>query len=143
MLRLTPIFPYDPAAWCCNHIWVHKQPLFLWQMAISMKVFGVSEFAMRLPSAVMGSIQVLLVFSIAKYWMKDSRVAFLAALLSAFAFYQIELSTGRYSVDHNDVAFTFYITAGLWAFTKYLRTEYSIKWAAIIGILVGCAILIK
>lgn len=33
MLFVNPVLPYDYRAWCCNHIWVHKQPLFLWQMA--------------------------------------------------------------------------------------------------------------
>ncbi len=35
MVRLDPILPYDPAVWCCNHVWVLKQPLFFWQMAAS------------------------------------------------------------------------------------------------------------
>jgi 4-amino-4-deoxy-L-arabinose transferase len=143
MLRLTPIFAYDPSAWCCNHIWVHKQPLFLWQMAVSMKLFGVTEFATRVPSAVRGAIQVLFVFNIAKFWMRDSRTAFLAALLCAFAFFQIELSTGRYLVDHNDIAFTFYMTAGIWGFTKYVKSQFAIKWVLITGALIGCAVLVK
>ena len=26
LLRAEPLVPYDNKAWCCNHIWVHKQP---------------------------------------------------------------------------------------------------------------------
>ena len=37
MIRLNAILPYDVNQWCCNYIWVHKQPLFLWQMALSMR----------------------------------------------------------------------------------------------------------
>ncbi|WP_420459623.1 ArnT family glycosyltransferase [Neolewinella sp.] len=113
MLRLDPILPYDLEAWCCNHIWVHKQPLFLWQMVLSMKVFGVSEVAVRLPSAVMGALGTLLVYGIGRYWSKSREVGFTAALLFGFSRYHLELTAGRYNLDHNDVAFAFYVTAGI------------------------------
>src|SRR6185295_14523546 len=58
MLLANPVFPYNYKDWTSNHIWLHKQPLFLWQMALSMKLFGVNLFALRLPSALMGTIQV-------------------------------------------------------------------------------------
>ena len=143
MLRLDPILPYDLEAWCCNHIWVHKQPLFLWQMAVSMKVFGVNEVAMRLPSAVMGAVGTLLVFDIGRYWTKSAGAAFLAALLFGFSRYHLELTTGRYSLDHNDVAFAFYVTASIWAFTRYLATGKTWRWAVGVGLFVGCAVLNK
>ncbi|MBK7221497.1 MAG: hypothetical protein IPH94_09250 [Saprospiraceae bacterium] len=63
LLRAEPLVPYDDKAWCCNHIWVHKQPLFMWQMAASMAIFGVSEFAMRYPSVLMGCLMILALFS--------------------------------------------------------------------------------
>src|SRR5688572_1561849 len=59
MLYKHPALPYDYTSWCCNHIWIHKQPLFLWQMAGSMKIFGVNEVALRLPSVIMGALMVL------------------------------------------------------------------------------------
>ncbi|MBP7399885.1 MAG: hypothetical protein KA954_09890, partial [Chitinophagales bacterium] len=40
MLRANPVLPYDETSWTDGHIWLHKQPLFLWQMALSMKIFG-------------------------------------------------------------------------------------------------------
>lgn len=52
-LRL-PIVEYDYKYWGGNYIWVHKQPLFLWQMVLSMKIFGVSEYAVRYPDVLMG-----------------------------------------------------------------------------------------
>ena len=65
MLRVNPVLDYDYTAWCCNHIWLHKQPFFLWQMALSMKIFGVNTFALRLPSAIMGA---LLIFPTFQNW---------------------------------------------------------------------------
>ena len=143
MLRLYPIMHYDYKAWCCNHIWVHKQPLFLWQMALSMKIFGTNEIAMRLPSAVMGTIAVLFTYEIASFWAKNNTIAYIAAFIATFSFYQLGLTAGRFSLDHNDLTFTFYVTASIWAFVKYLKSNYKLHWAIAIGVFVACAILNK
>src|SRR2546422_780157 len=39
--------------WSRYHVWLHKQPLFMWQMALSFKIFGVNEFAARFPSVLL------------------------------------------------------------------------------------------
>ena len=143
MLRLDPILPYDLEAWCCNHIWVHKQPLFLWQMALSMKVFGVNEVAMRLPSAVTGALGTLLVYGIGRYWTRSREAGFIAALLFGFSRYHLELTAGRYNLDHNDVAFAFYVTAGIWTFSRYLGSGRAWWWALGVGCCVGAAVLVK
>jgi 4-amino-4-deoxy-L-arabinose transferase-like glycosyltransferase len=43
-----------------------KPPLFIWIQAISMHIFGVNEFAARLPNALCGIITFLVIFSIGK-----------------------------------------------------------------------------
>lgn len=143
MLNKNPIIPFDYTDWSTNNIWLHKQPLFLWQMALSMKVFGVNELSMRLPSVLMGTISVYFIYKIAQFWFKDETVSYLAAFIFSLSNYQLELTSGRYALDHNDVAFCFYVTASIWAFTHYLYSEYKIKWSIVIGIFVGCAILNK
>jgi len=112
-------------------------------MALSMKLFGVHLFSLRLPSALLGTICVFFTYDIAKRWTKNINVAFLSALLLTFSFYQLELTSARFTLEHNDVAFIFYITASIWAFVKYISSNYSIKWAILIGIMAGCAILNK
>lgn len=143
MLRENPILPYDPGAWCCNHIWVHKQPLFLWQMAISMKIFGVSEISIRIPSIIMGTLSIFMIYEIAKYWTKNINIAYLAALLFCFSFYQLELSSGRFQLGQNDITFAFYVTTSIWAFIRYIKNEYSLVWVLLIGLFIGCAVLTK
>jgi 4-amino-4-deoxy-L-arabinose transferase-like glycosyltransferase len=143
MLRVNPVLGYDAADWCCNHIWLHKQPLFLWQMALSMKVFGVNLIALRLPSIVMGTLGVYFVHDISRRWMQDKTAAFIAALIAAFSYFQIEHTTGRLSVDHNDVAFIFYMGAALWAYTRFFLGGKAWRWAVLTGVFVGCAILVK
>lgn len=54
LLRAEPLLAYDYRQWCCNTVWLHKQPLFLWQIAASFWLLGVHELALRLPSAVLG-----------------------------------------------------------------------------------------
>jgi len=143
MLILNPILAQSPLDWGSGHIWVHKQPLFLWQMGLSMKLFGINTFAMRLPSAIMGTIMVWMIFDVALQWMKDERIAFIAAFIGAFAYYSLELTSGRQSLEHNDLAFTFYVTCSLWAFTRFVILNGSWKWALLVGVFAGCAILNK
>lgn len=143
MLFAHPIVVHDMHDWSYSHIWLHKQPLFLWQMAVSMKIFGISEFAMRLPSALMSSVTVWLTYDIARIWTKDVKVAFVAGLLSCFSYYTLELVSGKLSLEHNDSAFIFYMTLSFWCFIKYTTRPSSLKWAVFTGVAVGCAILNK
>ncbi len=144
MLRVNPVLPYSYKAWCCNHIWVHKQPLFMWQMALSMKVFGVNEVAMRLPSAILGALGSLLVYRVGFLWLRDKKAAYLAALLFTLSYYQLELTSGREGLDHNDLVYAFYVLASIWAYTEYRNQLHKpIKWLLLIGLFVGCAVLNK
>jgi predicted membrane-bound mannosyltransferase len=43
-----------------------KPPLFIWMQVVSMKMFGINEFAARLPNAIIGAITLLVVFSAGK-----------------------------------------------------------------------------
>jgi 4-amino-4-deoxy-L-arabinose transferase len=50
---------------------------------------------------------------------------------------------GRTSLDHNDLAFTFYMTCSFWALLRYVYSPNKIKWAILIGVCAGMAVLIK
>lgn len=142
MLRIVPVLAnYDYTAWCCNHIWLHKQPLFLWQMAISMKIFGINTFALRLPSVIMGALLVFPIYRIGKL-VFDARIGYYAAFLSVFAYYQIELISGYVGMDHNDIAFLFYTTLSIWAYFEYLNKPNPFLLISI-GFFSGAAILCK
>ncbi|MEP7320553.1 MAG: glycosyltransferase family 39 protein [Saprospiraceae bacterium] len=143
MLRANPINNnYDPTQWCCSHIWLHKPPLFLWQMGLSMKTIGVSLFSMRLPSVLMGSIMILLLYRIAFLCTGEKRIALIAALLLAFSNFQLQMIAGIKGMDHNDIAFGFYVLSGLWAYSEYLKNP-TLLWGILIGVLSGFAILNK
>lgn len=141
MLYHNPLLPYDFTVWSDNHIWLHKQPLFLWQMALSMKIFGVNEFAVRLPDIIMHAILPYFILRIGKITV-NRNVGFYAALLFAVAYYPLELIAGKFSTDHNDFAFLFYVTASFWAWFEYMRSGEK-KWLIFIGVFSGMAVLVK
>jgi 4-amino-4-deoxy-L-arabinose transferase-like glycosyltransferase len=43
-----------------------KPPLFIWMQVISMKVFGINEFAARFPNAICGMMSLLVIFEIGR-----------------------------------------------------------------------------
>lgn len=142
LLRANPVLPYDYRSWSSNHVWLHKQPLFLWQMTLSMQVFGVNEVALRLPSAILGTLLLWPTYRLGKLIFSPA-VGYHAALLTAFAYYQLELTTGWQSVDHSDVAFLAYVTASVWAYYESRQPLASRYWNLVIGLSAGGAVLCK
>lgn len=114
----------------------------MWQMALSMKIFGVSEYAIRYPSVLMGAIMVLLTYRVAILFFKNNTIAFTAALFMCLSNYQFELTSGYFGMDHNDVAFGFYVLASIWSYAEY-SVNKKWKWVVLIGIFAGCAVLNK
>ncbi|HXK52632.1 MAG TPA: O-antigen ligase family protein [bacterium] len=48
--------------WSSSELWLEKPPLYMWLMALSMKIFSITSFAVRLPSALFGLGTVLLTY---------------------------------------------------------------------------------
>ncbi|MBL7113236.1 MAG: glycosyltransferase family 39 protein [Bacteroidales bacterium] len=144
---LLPTLYDDPVVsmaydrWDRAVIWLHKQPLFLWQIALSFKLFGVSEFSLRLPSVLMSTGLVFFAYRIG-YRILNQRTGYIAGLLVATSYHLIELVSGRAEVDHNDVAFLFYVTGSIWAWIEYISSGKR-YWIILIGLFSGCAILCK
>jgi len=127
--------------WTDNHVWLHKQPLFLWQMALSIKLFGTNEIAVRLPSIIMHAIVPLFIYRIGKIAV-NANVGYYGALFFAVASFPLELIAGFYPTDHNDVAFLFYVSASCWAWFEYQKSK-QLHWVVLIGVFSGAAILVK
>jgi 4-amino-4-deoxy-L-arabinose transferase-like glycosyltransferase len=102
---------------------------------------GCTEFAVRLPSILLHSGLVLLIYRIGSLSF-DRRVGLIGAILFAVAQYPLELVCGRYSTDHNDIAFMFYVTASLWALLEYKRSK-NLGWVYLISVFSGFAVLTK
>ncbi len=137
----SPVLDFNYKDWAENHIWLHKQPFFLWQIALSFKLFGVNEFALRLPDIIMSGIVVFFIYRIGSI-SYNKRAGLYGTVLFAGSAYLIELTAGRMPTDHNDIAFLFYATASIWAWFEYSRSK-SIYWIILIGLFSGIAILVK
>lgn len=131
--------PYD--RWDKFHIWLHKQPLFLWQIALSFKLFGISEFSLRLPSVIFGCILVFASYRVGKILVNE-RTGFLMSILIISSLYNIELIAGQRMLDHNDVSFMVYVSLSIWSLVEYYISKNKI-WIYAIGLFSGCAILCK
>lgn len=140
--REAPMCDINYKVWCCNNIWLHKQPLFMWQMALSMKLFGISEYAIRYPSVLMGALTVPVIYRITFLMSGDRLLSFAAALFMCLSQYQLDLISGYSGMDHNDVAFGFYVLLSIWAYAEYVKNEKS-RWWIMVGIFAGCAVLNK
>lgn len=136
-----PIVDTDYSGWWRSAVWVHKQPFFLWQMALSYKLFGPSEFAIRIPSVILGAIQVLITFRSGTL-LVNKTVGFIAAILLITSFYFSELIAGRQTLDHNDLAFVAYVSLSIWSLIEY-QISGKKKWIIFIGLFSGLAILNK
>ena len=56
---------------------MEKPPLFFWLQALSMKLFGVNEYAARFPNALTGLVTLLLVFQLGKRYFGRTLAFFL------------------------------------------------------------------
>ena len=144
MLYDSNIVPnHNYGIWTCSHIWLHKQPLFIWQIALSFKIFGVSELSLRLPSVILCTLMIPLCYRMAFLLTQRRDTAFFTALCAACSWFLFRLTSGIQSTDHNDVSFIFFITASIWAFCEYIHSDRKAGWAALVGILAGAAVLTK
>lgn len=137
----NPIVNMAYDRWDRYAIWLHKQPLFLWQIALSYQIFGVSEFSLRIPDIILGAVLVFAVYRSGKL-LVNSSVGYLAGVLSLSTLYFIELVAGRQEVDHNDFTFMVYVSLSLWALIEYHVTHKAV-WIFLIGAFSGLAILCK
>jgi 4-amino-4-deoxy-L-arabinose transferase-like glycosyltransferase len=136
-----PVFNYDYTDWSANHIWVHKPPLTLWLIMVSLKLFGINEIAVRLPSIILSSIGIFLTYYIAKQFYNE-KVGLLASFFYAINGVLIELATGRNHTDHPEILFVFFVELGIFLSVYYLKHR---SWFVIslIGVATGCALLTK
>jgi len=141
MLYANPVLPYDYRDWSANHVWLHKQPFPMWCMALSMKLFGVNEIALRLPSIALSTLSVLGTFLIGKH-LFGAKTGAVAAFLHAIHGLSIELTGGRAATDHVDVFFQGLVVFAV-VFALYHAKTKNTGWLVLMAIFCGLAILTK
>ena len=121
-----------------------KPPLFIWMQVLSMKAFGINEFAARFPNAVIGITSLLLLFNIGKklfdsnfgmWWV----IVYAGSILPHFYF--------RSGII--DPLFNLLIFTAIWFFVKLhmagevIPAKHRFLFAALWGVFTGLAILTK
>lgn len=136
--KLADNWPYDE--WYAAHTWLHKQPLFTWQMALGMKIFGTSLAGMRSASVAMFLLLLACSFmAIRNYF---PRSAYWILLLLTTSPTLLFFVNGRMGIDHNDIAFLAYIALSFWGLVSYTKTG-KLPWLVMLGIGAGAAMLTK
>lgn len=132
---------FNPTDWSHQTTWLHKQPFFLWLMAISIKILGSNVFAVRLPSVIAHAFSAVFMASIGSKAI-NKQVGIGAGILFGFSNFFLELMAGTYSVDHNDTIFFFCVSGAFWAWFNY-QEKQKISWAIAIALFSGFAVLTK
>ncbi len=135
-LYKDPVLDYDYKNWTTNHIWLHKQPAALWLIAASLNIFGINEFAVRIPSLIASTLGIYLMFLIGKI-LFDHKIGCFAAFLFSIHGLILELTGGKVTTDHIDVLFLFFIMFGIYWSLKFVTSKkqiYNIFCASSLGL---------
>ena len=104
--------------------WGFKPPFLTWNQVISMKVFGINEFAIRFPSALYALFTVILIFYFLYHEFKNPFIGLFAALVLLTSFGYLDHHVVR-TGDHDSIL-VFFLTAQLIFFYKYANSNKNI-----------------
>ncbi|MDO8638367.1 MAG: glycosyltransferase family 39 protein [Candidatus Daviesbacteria bacterium] len=96
-----------------------KHPVIVYITAVLIKVFGLSDYSARLPTALFGVFNVWLIYLLAKQLFKKKSIALFAAFFLAVSPYNIHLSRGLWESNY---ALFFYM-CGLYLFLRALENK--------------------
>lgn len=118
-----------------------KPPLFIWMQALSMKAFGVGEFAARFPNAVAGILTLLLLFNIGRK-ARDTRFGVIWTMMYGISF----LPFFYFKSGIIDPWFNLFIFLAFYFFSRYTDPEAAsrrARHAALSAAAMGLAIMTK
>ncbi len=103
-----------------GHIRLAKPPLLYWLIALSFKIFGVSSFSLRLPSALAGAFCVIFTYIFGEKLSKNLGLYGAAAMGMALEF----VSNARYASP--EVLFCLFISSSIYTLYFYLKSRKTI-----------------
>jgi len=111
-------------------------PMGFWIMALTYKIFGISEFSTRLPSVVLGILSIILVYLTGTELFKKKAVGFAAALmLGTSVWYVIRVRSGNL-----DSPFVFFYILTIYLALKSVK---NIKLFPLVGLAFGSLMMTK
>ncbi|MEM7055685.1 MAG: glycosyltransferase family 39 protein [Bacteroidota bacterium] len=118
-----------------------KPPLFFWLQVLSMKLWGISEFAVRFPNALCGVLTLVSLYLIGSAY-KDKRLGLFWALMHFSAL----LPHFYFKTGIIDPVFNYCIFLGIYSLTRLISSpnpRVARRWALFGGVAIGMAILTK
>ena len=116
-----------------------KPPLFIWMQALSMSVFGINEFAARLPNAICGALTLTVLFNIGSM-LVSNRFGLLWVLIYAGSL----LPQFYFRSGIIDPWFNLFIFLGIHQLIRASEKEYlNRKHLSISALLIGLAVMTK
>lgn len=128
--------------WVIPHLngldYIEKPPLQYWATALSLKVFGINEFAARLYTALCALLTLIVIFVTAgELWDRQTAVRAVAVLGGMLLF----LIMGQMLTL--DMSLTFYMTLGMSAFLLAQQSALSLRWMLLAWTAIGLGVLTK
>lgn len=136
------ISDYDHGPWYRSHVWLHKPPLFTYQIALFFKIFGSSLFVLRLNSLVMWLLLYFALYGSGRHSGLGKLASTILAVIFCTSPLLLSLMNGSQGMDHNDITFLAYIAVSFYFLSRYYK-EPVWQTAVMIGVFAGLAILTK
>jgi hypothetical protein len=106
----------------------YKLPGYSYLAMPSIALFGLNEFAARLPNALFGVLAVIATYLMVFEFTKKRNFALLSSFFLAISPWHISLSRGAFEANLT----TFFITFGIWGFLKGLKDK-KFMWIALLS----------
>ncbi|HET8622891.1 MAG TPA: glycosyltransferase family 39 protein, partial [Gemmatimonadales bacterium] len=135
----TPLIQPRRPDWMLAREWWRSPPLALWQMGLSLSLFGVSALALRLPSALLHVAAAMVTYGIGRR-LFGATVGIGAAALQGFSPLLLASVLGQQRSGHLDIALLFWTEVGLLVLIEGARRGRS-TWFAAAGLALGVAFL--
>lgn len=107
-----------------------KLPVYTYLAIPSVAIFGLNQFAVRLPNAIIGIVAVLALYLMLKQMFRRDDLALFSALLLAISPWHIALSRGAFEANLT----VFFMAIGVWLFYKGLEGR---KWLVLSALSFG------
>ena len=120
-----------------NAITVDKPPASLWFMALSVRIFGLSSFAILLPEVLMGVATVGVVYATVK-----RQFGAAAGLLAGGILALTPVAVLMFRFNNPDALLVLAMALAAWATVRSID-ESSPRWFALVGVFIGLAFLTK
>lgn len=97
----------------------YKQPVYIYTVVVTQKIFGYSDFSVRFPSALFGLLSIVLIYFLSLELFRKREISLIAAFIYAIIPWSAQFS--RYALEANVALF--FIILGIYTFLKSLTKK--------------------